>query len=44
VGEVLGIGVGLLALPPGTDETAFERAGYVSTLYAARRTYGPGVH
>jgi dihydroorotate dehydrogenase (fumarate) len=32
---------GLLALPPGTDETAWERAGYLSTLHAAERSYAP---
>ena len=31
VGEVRG----LLAVPPGTDEAAYERAGYVSALRAA---------
>jgi dihydroorotate dehydrogenase (fumarate) len=31
---------GLLAVPPGTAEVAYERAGYVSGLQAAKRTYG----
>jgi dihydroorotate dehydrogenase (fumarate) len=31
---------GLLAVPPGVDEEAYERAGYVAALDAARRTYG----
>ncbi len=35
---------GLLSLPPDTDETAWERAGYVSTLHAAERTYAPGAN
>ena len=33
---------GLLAVPPGTDEAAHERVGYVSTMRQANRTeYGP---
>lgn len=31
---------GLLAVPPGVDEEAYQRAGYVAALDAARRTYG----
>jgi dihydroorotate dehydrogenase (fumarate) len=32
---------GLLAVPPGVDEEAYQRAGYVAALEVARRTYGP---
>ena len=33
---------GLLAVPPGTDEAAHERAGYVSAMRAANSSaYGP---
>jgi dihydroorotate dehydrogenase (fumarate) len=33
---------GKLAVPPGADETAHERAGYVAALRAANaRAYGP---
>ncbi len=32
---------GLLAVPAGTDEAAYERAGYVTALQAANRGYGP---
>jgi dihydroorotate dehydrogenase (fumarate) len=31
---------GLLAVPPGVDEEAYERAGYVAALDAARNVYG----
>ncbi len=31
---------GLLAVPPGIDATAYERAGYVSALEKARNVYG----
>ncbi len=31
---------GLLAVPVGVDQTAYERAGYVSALEKARSTYG----
>jgi dihydroorotate dehydrogenase (fumarate) len=31
---------GLLSVPPGTDEAAYERAGYVNALQAAKRRYG----
>jgi dihydroorotate dehydrogenase (fumarate) len=33
---------GLLAVPPGTDEAAYERAGYVAALQEAKQTYGAG--
>src|SRR6516162_2262878 len=32
---------GLLAVPDGTDQAAYERAGYVTALAAANRSYGP---
>jgi dihydroorotate dehydrogenase (fumarate) len=33
---------GMLAVPPGTDEAGFERAGYVGALHEANsRIYGP---
>jgi hypothetical protein len=33
---------GKLAVPPGADETAYERAGYVDALRAANASaYGP---
>src|SRR5262249_3978473 len=32
---------GLLAVPAGTDQAAFERAGYVTALEAANKGYGP---
>jgi dihydroorotate dehydrogenase (fumarate) len=32
---------GLLSVPAGTDEAAYERAGYVTALDAANRSYGP---
>ncbi len=32
---------GLLAVPAGTDQAAYERAGYVTALQAANRGYGP---
>jgi len=33
---------GMLAVPPGTDEAAYERAGYVNALRAANAgIYGP---
>lgn len=32
---------GLLSVPAGTDEAAYERAGYVTALDAANRGYGP---
>ena len=33
---------GMLAVPPGTDEAAHERAGYVSAMRAANSSvYGP---
>jgi dihydroorotate dehydrogenase (fumarate) len=32
---------GLLAVPAGVDEAAYERAGYVSALQSAGRTYAP---
>jgi dihydroorotate dehydrogenase (fumarate) len=32
---------GLLAVPDGTDQAAYERAGYVTALEAANRGYGP---
>ena len=32
---------GLLAVPTGVDEAAYERAGYVNALQTAGRTYGP---
>jgi len=32
---------GLLAVPAGTDEAAYERAGYVTALQAANRGHGP---
>ena len=33
---------GILAVPPGTDEAAHERAGYVSALREANSSaYGP---
>ena len=31
---------GLLSVPAGTDEAAYERAGYVTALDAANRDYG----
>lgn len=31
---------GLLAVPAGVDQSAYERAGYVAALEKARRTYG----
>ena len=31
---------GLLAVPVGVDQSAYERAGYVEALEKARRTYG----
>ncbi len=31
---------GLLAVPPGVDESAYERAGYVHALEIAGRSYG----
>jgi dihydroorotate dehydrogenase (fumarate) len=37
VGEVRG----LLSVPAGTDEAAYERAGYVAALDAANHGYGP---
>ena len=37
VGEVRG----MLAVPAGTDEAAFERAGYVRAMQAANRAHGP---
>ena len=32
---------GLLAVPDGTDQAAYERAGYVTALEAANKGYGP---
>ena len=32
---------GLLAVPDGTDQAAYERAGYVTALQAANKGYGP---
>ena len=32
---------GLLVVPAGTDEAAYERAGYVTALEAANSHYGP---
>ena len=32
---------GLLSVPAGTDEAAYERAGYVTVLQAANRGHGP---
>jgi dihydroorotate dehydrogenase (fumarate) len=32
---------GLLAVPAGVDEAAYERAGYLKALQAAGRTYAP---
>jgi dihydroorotate dehydrogenase (fumarate) len=32
---------GLLSVPAGTDEAAYERAGYVTALDAAKHGYGP---
>ena len=32
---------GLLSVPAGTDEAAWERAGYVRALQAANRGHGP---
>ena len=32
---------GLLAVPDGTDQAAYERAGYVTALDAANKGYGP---
>jgi dihydroorotate dehydrogenase (fumarate) len=32
---------GLLAVPAGVDEAAYERAGYVNALQSAGRSYGP---
>jgi len=32
---------GLLSVPAGVDEAAYERAGYVNALQTAGRTYGP---
>ena len=32
---------GLLSVPAGTDETAYERAGYVGALQAANQGHGP---
>jgi hypothetical protein len=31
---------GLLSVPDGTDQAAYERAGYVSALQAANRGHG----
>jgi hypothetical protein len=31
----------MLALPEGTDEVAYERAGYVSAMRAANTSRGP---
>ncbi len=31
----------MLAVPAGTDEAAFERAGYVRAMRAANRAHGP---
>src|SRR6266700_2859556 len=33
---------GLLAVPDGTDQAAYERAGYVTALAAANKGFGPG--
>ncbi len=32
---------GILSVPPGEDEAAYERAAYVSALRAANSSYGP---
>jgi dihydroorotate dehydrogenase (fumarate) len=32
---------GLLAVPDGTDQAAYERAGYVTALKEANKGYGP---
>jgi dihydroorotate dehydrogenase (fumarate) len=32
---------GMLALPEGTDEVAYERAGYVRAMQAANSSRGP---
>jgi hypothetical protein len=32
---------GLLSVPHGSDQAAYERAGYVTVMRAANRSHGP---